>query len=410
MRSKATIGVALGLVGAIAAGCGGSSGNPDEVVFWDTSGSSESGVFREIAADCARTGGYQVRVETVSFDQTLNNYKTAAQGGQGPDVLRADVGWVAQLAKAGLIRDLSETPLAGDTADFLPAPLESTKFEGKTYAVPQVTDTLALFYNKAQLAQAGVEPPKTWDELHQVAPKLGGDRALFINNDEYYALPFLYTYGGDLVDAESQTITVNSPESARGVQVAKDLIDAGAARTALDQPNSYTTMKAAFTSGDVAMVIDGPWAVSEFTQSEQFANPDNLGIAPVPGSATPSPVGGHDYVIRQGSDATENSVEFIQCMSSAENQAKIAAKLGLLPTRQSAYDDPAVAQNPVVSAFRPLAASAHDRPWIPENSELLEPLQTAYGDILSGRKETGAALDELAGTYKASVVPGYAQR
>ncbi|MER5391233.1 extracellular solute-binding protein [Saccharopolyspora sp. NPDC002686] len=409
MRSRATVGVALGLIGAIAAGCGGSSGNPDEVVFWDTSGSSESGVFREIAADCARTGGYQVRVEAVSFDQTLNNYKTAAQGGQGPDVLRADVGWVAQLAKAGLIKDLSDTPLAADTADFLPTPLESTKHEGKTYAVPQVTDVLALFYNKAQLAQAGVQPPKAWDELEAIAPKLGGDRALFINNDEYYALPFLYSHGGDLVDTRTRTITVNSPDAVRGLQTAKDLLDAGAARTALDQPNSYTTMKAAFTSGDVAMVVDGPWAVAEYTQSEQFADPGNLGIAPVPGSGT-SPVGGHDYVIRQGSDATENSVKFIQCMSSTENQAKIAARLGLLPTRQSAYDDPAVKQNPVVSAFRPLVADTHDRPWIPENAELLEPLQTAYGDILSGRKETGAALDELAGTYKTSVLPDYSQR
>ncbi|MBF6507715.1 extracellular solute-binding protein [Nocardia farcinica] len=409
MRPKATVGAALGLVGVLAAGCGGSSGNPGEVVYWDTSGSAESGVFREIATDCGRAGGYQVRVEAVSFDQALNNYKTAAQGGQGPDVLRADVGWVAQLAQAGLIQDLSGTPLAADTADFLPAPLESTKHEGKTYAVPQVTDALALFYDKAQLAQAGVEPPKTWDELRTIAPKLGGDRALFINNDEYYALPFLYSHGGDLLDTESRTIAVNSPESVRGVQVAKDLLDAGAARTALDQPNSYTTMKAAFTSGDVAMVVDGPWAVAEYLQSERFADPANLGIAPVPGAGT-SPVGGHDYVIRQGSDATDASIKFVQCMSSAENQAKIAARLGLLPTRKSAYDDPAVAQNPVVAAFRPLAADTHARPWIPENAELLEPLQTAYAEILSGRKETGAALDELARTYQTSVVPGYALR
>ncbi|GAA4614065.1 maltose/maltodextrin ABC transporter substrate-binding protein MalE [Saccharopolyspora hordei] len=409
MRRKATVGAALGLVGALAAGCGGSSGDPGEVVFWDTSGPAESGVFQEVATDCARTGGYRVRVETVSFDQALNNYKTAAQGGQGPDVLRADVGWVAQLAQAGLIQDLTGTPLAADTADFLPAPLASTQHEGKTYAVPQVTDALALFYNKAQLAQAGVEPPKTWEELKQIAPQLGGDRALFLNNDEYYALPFLYSQGGDLLDVDSRTITVNSPEAVRGVQVAKDLLDAGAARTALDQPNSYTTMKAAFTSGDVAMVVDGPWAVPEYTQSGQFADPANLGIAPLPGKGT-SPVGGHDYVIRQGSDATEASIKFVQCMSSTENQAKIAARLALLPTRQSAYDDPAVAQHPVVSAFRPLVADTHDRPWIPENAELLEPLQTAYADILAGRKETGAALDELARTYQTSVVPDYAQR
>ncbi|RRO14910.1 extracellular solute-binding protein [Saccharopolyspora rhizosphaerae] len=411
MRPKATVTAALGVVSALTlAACGGSTGDANQVVYWDTSGSAESAVFSEIAQECGRTGGYQVRVESVSFDQALNNYKTAAQGGQGPDVLRADVGWVSQLAQAGLIQDLSDTPLGTDTADFLPNAVQSTKFEGRTYAVPQVTDALALFYNKRELETAGVAPPQTWDELKAIAPKLGGENALFLNNDEYYALPFIYTHGGDLVNTSARLITVNSPETVRGVQVAKDLLDAGAARTSLDQPNSYTSMKTAFTTGETAMVIDGPWAVSEYTASPEFADPANLGIAPVPGSATPSPVGGHDYVIRQGSDATEASTKFVACMSSSANQAEVAAELGLLPSRKSAYDDPAVAANPIVTAFRPLAATTHARAWIPQNSELLEPLQTAYGDVLSGRKPAQVALDELAQTYQSTILTDYAKR
>ncbi|WP_190817481.1 hypothetical protein [Saccharopolyspora pogona] len=50
-------------------------------------------------------------------------------------------------------------------------------------------------------------------------------------------------------------------------------------------------------------------------------------------------------------------------------------------------------------AFQPLATSAHSRPWILENSELLEPLQTSYAGILSGRKNAQTALDETAQTY-----------
>ncbi|GAA2799490.1 extracellular solute-binding protein [Saccharopolyspora taberi] len=412
MRAKATVTAAvLGLVSTLAlSGCGSGSANANRVVYWDTSNPSESSVFAGIAQECGRTGGYEVAVETVSFDQALNNYKTAAQGGQGPDVLRADVGWVAQLAQAGLVQDLSGTPLAADTGDFLAQPLESTRHEGKTYAVPQVTDALALFYNKRKLDEAGVAPPKSWEELRAAAPRLGGQNAFFINNDEYYALPFLYTHGGDLVNPAGKTIDINTPESVRGLQTAKDLLDAGAARTALDQTNSYSNMKTAFTSGEVAMVVDGPWAAAEYLESEEFADPSNLGIAPVPGSATPSPVGGHDYVIRQGSDATDASVKFVQCMSSAQNQAAIAEKLGLLPTRRSAYDSPAVTANRMVSAFKPLVDGAHSRAWIPEGAELLDPLQTAYADILAGRKETKAALDETAKLYKDTVVTDYTQR
>lgn len=408
MRSRATAAATAAALACLLAGCGSSAGgDPGTVVYWDTSGAGESAVFTEIAQECGRTGGYAVDVQTVAFDQALNNFKTAAQGGQGPDVLRADVGWVAQLAQAGLIQDLSGTPLA-DTADFLPEPVESTRYDGKPYAVPQVTDTLALLYNERALAEAGVEPPRTWADLERIAPALGGDRAMFLNNDAFYALPFLYAEGGDLVDTGTKTITVDSPESVRGLGIAKDLIDSGAARTALDQTNSYSIMKAAFTSGEVAMVLDGPWVIPELSQSELFADGQNLGIAPVPGPG--GPIGGHDYVLRQGSDATENATEFVECMSSTANQAAIAERLGLLPTRRSAYDEPAVADHPVVSAFRPLVENTLPRAWIPEGNELLEPLKTAYAQVLAGHADAGTALDRTAGIYHETVLDGYTRR
>ena len=37
-------------------------------------------------------------------------------------------------------------------------------------------NTLAIFYNKKVLEKAGVEPPKTWDELKTTAKKLTVDK------------------------------------------------------------------------------------------------------------------------------------------------------------------------------------------------------------------------------------------
>jgi hypothetical protein len=42
-----------------------------------------------------------VSSKAVGFDQALNNDKTAARGGRGLDVLRAEVAWVSLLAKNG---------------------------------------------------------------------------------------------------------------------------------------------------------------------------------------------------------------------------------------------------------------------------------------------------------------------
>ncbi|GGM44430.1 sugar ABC transporter substrate-binding protein [Longimycelium tulufanense] len=409
--------LAAGLAGAMfLTACGGSSGgnaDPGTVVFWDTSGPNEHPVFKRLAEQCATEGGYRVQVEQVAFDQARNNYKNAAQGGQGPDVFRAEVAWVAELAKNGLIMDLSQTNLAHDTADYLEVPLSSTRYEGKTYGIPQVTDALALFYNKKTLADSGVEPPKTWDEVKDIAPKLGGTKALFLNNDGYYALPFLYGEGGDLLDTQNKKITVNAEQAVQGVRTAKELLDAGAANTALDRTNSYANMQAAFTSGETAMVINGPWAVADYLRGDAFKDdPDNLGIALVPGPAegkSSSPVGGHNYVIRQGTGAKDAAQQFIRCMSSSESQVTVAKELGLLPTRKSALEHPEVKAQPVVAAFAPVLERAHARPWIPEGGQLFDPLNIAYSDVLSGKKDARTALDEVARIYKEQIITGYAQ-
>jgi arabinogalactan oligomer/maltooligosaccharide transport system substrate-binding protein len=389
----------------------GETSDSGQVVYWDTSGRGEHPMFEKLAAQCAAMGGYRVNVEQVAFDQALNNFKTAAQGGQGPDVFRADVAWVAGLAENGLLVDLSGAVVGTDISDFMEISLGSTKYQGKTYAIPQVTDTLALFYNKKELAEAGITPPKTWDDLKAGAPKLGGQKAFFLNNDAYYALPFMYGEGGDLLDTAAKRIVISSEANMRGMGTAKALLDAKAAQTALDPSNSYNNMQAAFGSGQVAMVINGPWAVVDYLQADAFkADSANLGIAPVPGPTATTgsaPVGGHDYVIRQGTKARKSSLAFVRCMSSTASQIAVAKELGLLPSRKSAYEDPAVLAQPIVSAFVPALKQAHTRPWIPVGNQLFDALKISYADVLAGKKDARAALGEVAKAYKDQVVPDY---
>jgi len=347
-------------------------------------------------------------VRGVPFSELDTTQLSAMEAHQGPDIMIVNSVTVGSFIDRGYLVPLDDLIKTNGlkTDIFYPGMLSSAVYAGKTYGLPIDTGTRVLYYNKKLLADAGVQPPASWDELKADAPKLGGPKAIFLNNDAYYALPFIYGAGGDLLDVPNKKIVVNSAQNVQALETAKGLLDAKAATTALDQANSYNNMKAAFSAGQVAMEIDGPWTVVDLLKGDAFKDPANLGVALLPGKGS-GPVGGHDYVVRQGTKAKASSLKFIQCMSSTESQVTVSKKLGLLPTRKSAYDSPDVKSQPTVAAFEPAIKQTHPRPWVPAGAQLFDQLKIDYAYVLSGQKDARTALDEVAKAYKDQVVPDY---
>ena len=145
-----------------------------ELTWWDTSDAkNEAPAYDELIAKFNELyPDVKIKHQTVPFDQTQNKFKTAAASKSGaPDILRAEVAWVPEFASLGYLYALDGTaPLEHN---FLETPLSSNEFDGKTYGVPQVTDTLGLMYNKQLFEKAGIESaPTTWDEVADAAKKL----------------------------------------------------------------------------------------------------------------------------------------------------------------------------------------------------------------------------------------------
>jgi len=387
-----------------------------ELTWWDTSDpTNEAPAFKELIKQFNEEyPNVKINYESVPFAEAQNKFKTAAASGSGaPDILRAEVAWVPEFASLGYLYALDGTPLLEEQDDFLPTPMSSNVFDGKTYGVPQVTDTLALMYNKKLFEEAGIDAaPTTWDEVSDAAAKLKkvGADGIYINSGGYFTLPFIYGEGGDLVDTDAQEIVVNSPEAVAGIQEAQDLVKSGAAvKPVANDP--YGTMMTLFKEGKVGMIINGPWEVANIDGDPNFGGFDNLGVAPVPAGSAQSgaPVGGHNYVIYEGMDEAkaEAAIAFVNFMSSAESQAFVAEELGLLPTRQSAYDLPEVQDNAKVAAFQPALESALPRPWIPEGGQFFAPLDEMATKVLIQGADVQKSLDEVADKYKSEVVKDY---
>lgn len=418
MRRVVTVAVAATLVLGAAA-CGGGPGDTPQqpakdpasvsgtITWWDTSdATNEAPAFQKLVKDFqASHPKIHVNYVNVPFADAQNKFKNAAQSGAGaPDVIRAEVGWTTEFAALGYLAPLDGTRALDRPGDFLPNPAASGRYQGKTFAVPQVTDTLALLYNKDLLKQAGhASPPTTLAELRQTAldvQKKTDATGLMLNVDPYYLLPFIYGEGGDLVDAAHKKITIDDPPAVNGVKQVTGLMDAGAAPKPSAQ-DSYTNTQAAFKDGKVAMIYNGPWSMADNYGGKAFKNRANLGVAPVPAGSVKaaSPTGGHDYAVYAGSKNLNASYEFVRYMDSAQSQATITKAIGLLPTRKSAYALPAVSGSEQVKLFKPAVDREVPRQWIPEGGLLFDPLLKGYQSLVTGQTDATGMTRQVADQY-----------
>ncbi|MFJ4121382.1 sugar ABC transporter substrate-binding protein [Streptomyces sp. FT05W] len=416
MRRGITATALVATLALAATACGGddesggskSSGElSGTVTWWDTSNvGSEDKVFKKIAEGFEKKHPkVDVKYVNVPFGEAQNKFKNAAQAGSGaPDVIRSEVAWTPEFADLGYLAPLDGTAALKDDSDFLKQAAASTKYKGKTYAVPQVIDSMGIFYNKKMFADAGVEPPAKIADLKTVAEKIKkktGKTGLYLRGDDsYYFLSFLYGEGGDLVDADAKTVTVDNAAGVKAFGVVKDLVDSGTAKT--DATDGWENMMQSFKNGDVAMMINGPWAVADTLTGKEFTDKANLGISTVPAGAAGqgAPQGGHNLGVYAGSKNLDASYAFVEYMTSVEAQAQTAGELNLLPTRTSAYSKKEAVNSEIVQFFKPVVETAVERPWIPETGSLFAPLNVEYTKVLTGQTTPEKAAKATGDSYR----------
>ncbi|MFF9812610.1 extracellular solute-binding protein [Streptomyces sp. NPDC014006] len=406
-----------------ATACGGSdSGDkadgPVTITWWDTSNATNEAPTYQALIKQFEAANKDVKVNyvNVQFDQAQNKFDTAAGSKGAPDVLRSEVGWTPAFAKKGYFLPLDGTEALAEKDKFQASLIQQAQYEGKTYGVPLVTDTLALVYNKQLFAKAGITAaPKTWDDLKKdaatVKDKTGVD-GYWGSTQAYYAQSYLYGEGTDTVDAAGKKITVNSAAAKKAYGTWLSLFDGKGLHKADTTADAYAHIQDAFVNGKVAAIIQGPWEITNFYKGSAFKDKANLGIATVPaGSAgkAGAPTGGHNLSVYAGSDAAHQkaALKFVNFMTSAKAQTQIALKNSTLPTRDDAYTAE-VKADPGIAGYQTVLPAAQPRPALPEYSSLWGPLDTELPKIAAGKESLDKGLSN-AETAIAKLVPDFSK-
>lgn len=380
----------------------GKADGPVTITWWDTSNATnEAPTYRALIKDFeAANRNIKVKYVNVPFDQAQNKFDTAAGSKGAPDVLRAEVGWTPAFAKKSFLLPLDGTEALADKAEFKSSLITQAQYEGKTYGVPIVTDTLALVYNKAVFKKAGIsEAPKTWDELKSDAAKIkakAGVDGYWGSTQAYYAQSFLYGEGTDTVDASAKKITVGSDAAKKAYGTWLGLFSGKGLHKADTTADAYAHIQDAFVNGKVGAIVQGPWEITNFYKGSAFKDKSNLGIATVPAGSSGkagAPTGGHNLSVYAGSDKAHQAaaLKFVHFMTSAKSQSAIAMKNSTLPTRDDAYTDQ-VKADPGIAGYQGVLSAAQPRPALPEYSSLWGPLDTELPKIAGGKESLDKGL------------------
>jgi arabinogalactan oligomer/maltooligosaccharide transport system substrate-binding protein len=378
-----------------------------EITFWNTMRDFEMAeVQKLIDAWSAAHPGITVTHSAQSFDTARQDFLNAAPAQTAPDILRADIGWTTGFADQGFLLDLTDLV---DASDFLETPLATNMWQGRLFGVPHVTDALGLQCNKEILTSLGMDAaPATWGELvakgAEFADLDAQQYGFYMRaGDSYWSHPFTWAWGGQLFsvnDDGSVDVLINGPESVAGWNFVRDQIVGQIMPATWDIPNEYTNMSESFKAGDMMCVMNGPWAVGDHLSGAAFTDPSNLVIAPIPTGPdgdTGSPVGGHNYVVYAlvGEDPDRQGavLDLLAYINGSEAQAFLATgPLGLLPTRPSAYENEAVAANPIIAAWVDVLELATNRAGHPAAGDIYVPLHREWQAFLIGDKTAEEAL------------------
>jgi len=345
--------------------------------------------------------GVTVSYVDIPYDSLKQKLTTGAAGGQLPDVVRSDIGWVAQFGKLGVFAQLDGKMPAFDSLAkaVYPGTLATNLWNGHYFGLPLDTNTRVLITSSDALKAAGMtRPPKTFADLKMMAGKLQGTKVqLFADGglQGWNVLPWIWSGGGEITDAKLTKASgyLDSDKNVATVQMLVDLYNAKQIPNLITGNQGATSTSDGLPTGKYATIFDGPWMRDIWKGQYPKFSPI---YAPIPAGdgGSVSVVGGEDIAMTTASQHPDAARAFLAFTQSKEFQLAMA-KSGQM-TVVSAFGDQEVAADPYLKVFADQLATAKPRLAIPDSGKVDTILQNALTPAFQGQSSVKDALTSAA--------------
>lgn len=349
---------------------------------------------------------------TVSVNWYTGDYDKAVAATllttNGPDVFEYATGPTLDMIQANQVVDL--TDVIGDAkADFTPTVLARVTYQDKIWAVPQTVDMHLLYYRKSLLTAAGLQPPKTIDELITATDKLktGDMGGFFAGNDGGLGVlsPFIiWAAGLEQISSDGMGAGFNTQAFYDAVAKFKKLYDSpGMLKAAASDWYDATP----FITGETAMQWGGLWDLDKV--KDKWA--DDFGVLPFPAIGSSGrqvvPFGAYSACVSANAKDIGAAKEWVKAIWVTDDakQVEFSNAYGThIPAKPRLFAQATkVATGPGADAAAYVTQFGHidDIRWTPASATAYS---SAMSDVVKGgkdaKKEFTAVADKVAAELK----------
>jgi maltose/maltodextrin transport system substrate-binding protein len=381
---------ALLLVGALAAAPAARAAEAGKLLVWINGDKGYNGL-QKVGDAFAEKSGVQVTVEHP--EDAPGKFQQAAAAGKGPDIWCWPHDRIGEWIQGGLIVPVTPSKAIKDGIDA--KAWSAFMVGGKIWGYPLSVEAIGLIYNKDLVPT----PPKTFDDvikLDKVLSAQGKKAILWDYNTPYFSWPLLAANGGYVFakkadgDLDPSKVGVNNAGALKGAELLSTLIQKGV----MPKGANYAAMEAGFAKGEIAMMINGPWAWDNAKKAGI-----NFGVARIPavGSKPGKPfVGVLGCMITGPSQSKDIAKEFLEnSVLTLDGLRAINADVALgTPANKAFFKE--LSENPNIKATMDNAQVGEPMPNIPEMGKFWAALQSALENITNGRQPPKEALDGAA--------------
>ncbi|MFO7632198.1 MAG: sugar ABC transporter substrate-binding protein, partial [Caldilinea sp.] len=310
----------------------------------------------------AANPGIVVSQEPQNWGEIYTKAPAAVAAGNAPELLFAIPDFTPILNILGKVQPMEDFVAEMDGLHtFYPSAVEPYTYDGHTWAVPLYNMAHSMWYRNSVFAEAGIEPPATWDELLAAVETLTKDGQYGIGlpaNKQLYTDQVVYDFmvnaGADEIYNADGTLRFDNPQTVEAYDFYSQLYKFSPP----DSPNwTWGEAEACFANGTCAMIPQFTVITTYETQAE--GDPADLGVMAIPHSANVEESGTISYsnavmVLTEDVAKQEAAKEFLRFLLTPGNYGRfLNMEPGLfLPVTEAGSADETFWNDPLAVKYK----------------------------------------------------------